>query len=253
MILTRNEEKNIKRCLESVRFADEIILIDDNSTDQTVEIAKKFGAVIYLRALNFDFASQRIYGLEKAVGDWVFFVDADEVVTPELAKEINLVVEKGSAKEAYYIKRRDFWWGRELRQGEVRKVRNQGLIRLIKNKSGSWEGKVHEIFRSRGTIGRLNSYLNHYPHPTLKEFIEEVNSYSSIRAKELLLQGKETNTMEIVLYPFFKFMLNYFLCFGFLDGPPGFVYSFMMSFHSFLVRAKLYQYTKLDSRNTDDR
>ena len=139
------------------------------------------------------------------------------------------------------MKRRDYFWGKELKYGETKKVRNQGIVRLVKKGAGKWMGTVHEVFNTVENIGSLNGYINHYPHPTLKEFIEDVNTYSSIRAEELFNQGVKTNIFQIIFYPLIKFKYNYFILLGFLDGPAGFVYSFMMSFHSFLVRSKLYQ------------
>jgi glycosyltransferase involved in cell wall biosynthesis len=245
VILTKNEEKNIERCLQSVSFADEVIVIDDHSTDKTVEIAKKNKATVYEHALDNDFAAQRNFGLQKTEYDWVLFVDADEVVSTDLQKEISQAIVK-SIYEAYKIRRRDFFWGQELKHGETQKVRNNGLIRLMIKGSGEWSGSVHEEFYTKANVGMLKKFLDHYPHQTIKEFLESVNHYSTVRARELEKAGTKTNSFEIVLLPFGKFLLNYFLYLGFLDGPAGFAYSFFMSFHSFLVRAKLFQYTEYE-------
>lgn len=254
VILTKNEEKNIERCLKSIDFCDEIIVIDDFSDDETVELTRKFEANVYQRKLNNDFSAQRNFGLEKAKGEWILFIDVDEEVGEELKKEILEKVEIGNAKAeiaVYYIKRRDYWWGRELRFGEVKKTRTSGLIRLVKKNSGKWTYRVHEVFKASGYFGHLKSFINHYPHPTLKDFIEEINFYSTVRARELLSQGKKTNILEIIFYPSGKFILNYFVYLGFLDGAAGFVYAFMMSFHSFLVRAKLFQYMQIDAKQPE--
>lgn len=247
VVLTKNEEKNIERCLKSLDFCDEIVIVDDYSTDKTLGIIQKLEiksqnlkskVKIYNRKLKEDFAQQRNFGLSKANNEWVLFVDADEVVTEELKLEIQ---SSKLEKDAFYIKRRDYFWGNELKYGEVRQIRQIGLIRLIRKDSGLWMGDVHEVFHTAKNIGQLNGFLNHYPHPTLKEFISDVNRYSSIRAEELFNRGKETNVFEIIFFPFCKFFYNYFINLGFLDGPAGFTYAFMMSFHSFLVRSKLYQ------------
>lgn len=257
VVLTKNEEANIKRCLKSVDCCDEIIVIDDNSEDNTVKIAKEMGATVYQRALNSDFAAQRNFGLEKAKGDWILFIDADEEVTLELKREIIKMTSPLTLDPfplvAFSIKRRDFFWGKEMKYGETQKIRNNGLIRLVKKDSGQWTGKVHEEFiiqsatrRTEFKIRKFKNYLNHYPHPTVKDFLQEINFYSTLRAKELKAQGKKTYVFEIILFPLGKFMLNYFLKLGFLDGPSGFAYAFFMSFHSFLVRTKSYQYWNLD-------
>lgn len=242
VVLTKNEEKNIQRCLKSLDFCDEVIIVDDYSEDSTVEIASKFDKNIKVvqRKLNNDFAGQRNFGLSKSKNEWVLFVDADEVVTEKLRSEIkNLKFNK----ESFYIRRRDFFWNQELKFGEVKKVRDQGIVRLIKKSSGTWMGDVHEIFHTSKNIGKLDSFLNHYPHPTLKEFLNDINRYSDIRSQELYDRGVKTNIFEIIFLPSGKFIYNYIFNLGFLDGPAGFVYSFMMSFHSFLVRSKLYQMT----------
>ena len=285
VILTKNEEANIERCLKSVDFCDEIIVIDDNSNDNTLDkIRNKSRIQIFKRKLDGDFAAQRNFGTSKAGNDWVLFIDADEEMTKELKVEISRIFLnpfvraqdyssihdldfrfptssfklRGTSRgndtnpvPAFYLKRRDYFWDKELNWGETRKVKENGLIRLVKKDSGSWEGKVHEEFKLKtpalptgkliSNVKTLKNYLDHYPHQTLKEFLEEINFYSSLRAKELNSHGKKTNIFEIVFYPLGKFLLNYFLKLGFLDGAAGFTYAFLMSFHSFLVRVKLYQ------------
>ena len=250
IVLTKNEEKNIERCLKSLDFCNEIIVVDDYSGDKTIEIVYKVLKVhkvykVIQKKLNNDFAQQRNFGLSKVSNEWILFVDADEEVTRELMNEINRLDPRlhGDDANAYFIKRRDYFWNQELKFGEVKKVRNLGIVRLVKKNSGTWMGTVHEVFHTANKVGQINGFLNHYPHPTLKEFINDINYYSSIRAEELFNRGVKTNIFEIIFFPFGKFIYNYFLNFGFLDGPAGFTYAFMMSFHSFLVRAKLYQLT----------
>src|SRR3989339_985927 len=247
IILTKNEERNIKKAIKSVSFCNEIIVIDDDSTDKTIELAKSEGAKVYERKSNGDFAAQRNWAMEKAIHDWILYIDADEAISIELRKEI-ADIKMNFQHSAYLIKRRDYWWSREMKYGETQKARSYGIIRMMKKGSGTWMGKVHEEFEVKSATNethRLNGYIDHYPHPTLREFIEEINYYSSLRAKELKEQKIAASIFSTIFFPFFKFILTYFLYLGFLDGPPGFAYAFMMSFHSFLVRAKLYQYTKI--------
>lgn len=251
VVLTKNEEKNIIDCIKSLNFCDEIIIIDDYSTDKTLdkirnhksEILNKSRIQIFQRKLNGDFASQRNYGLKQAKGEWILYVDADERVSSDLKKAINCACTTSQVVQdrAYYIKRRDWWWGRQLKHGEVRKVRSKGIIRFVKKDSGIFMGNVHEVFHTAKHVSNLAGYLEHYPHPKVRDFIDDINEYSSIRAQELYNQGKTANFLQITLLPFGKFILNYFFYLGFLDGPAGFAYAFFMSFHSFLVRAKLYQ------------
>jgi len=260
IVLTKNEENNIEKCLNSIKWCDEIIIVDDYSVDRTLEkiqISKskfqiKSQIQIFKKKLNDDFAEQRNFGMEKASGEWVIFVDADEKVTRKLQNEISQVVLNRGRNDicSYYIKRRDYFWGRELKYGETKKLRDRGIVRLVKKNSGKWVGKVHEEFQANCKTGKLNGFLDHYPHQTIREFINEVNFYSSLRARELLDNGKKTNVFEIIFFPLCKFIYTYFIKFGFLDGPAGFTYAFFMSFHSFLVRTKLYQYTNYTRKSS---
>ena len=142
VVLTKNEEKNIGDCLDSISWCDETIVIDDHSTDKTVEIAKKKGARIFMRSLMQDFADQRNYGLEKAKGDWILFIDADERASSALWYEIMQHTSESIDDYAgFYIKRLDTMWGKALRHGETGNV---ALLRLAKKGAGKWEGTVHE-------------------------------------------------------------------------------------------------------------
>ncbi|MCL4364410.1 glycosyltransferase family 2 protein [Patescibacteria group bacterium] len=248
VILTKNEEKNIGNCLRSVMFCDEIVVVDDYSTDKTADIIRRVVRSkphkILQRKLAGDFAGQRNFGLSEVNNDWVLFVDADEVVSPQLKREIKKLKFN---EDAYALKRRDFFWGKELRYGEVSRVRRRGITRLVKKKSGYWQGNVHEIFYTAKSVAVLNGFIDHYPHPSLKDFLHSINTYSSLRAVELYDHGVKVNLFDVVSFPLAKFLYNYLLSLGFIDGPEGFVYAFLMSFHSFLVRAKLYQFYQLKS------
>ena len=225
--------------MESVSFSDEILIVDNGSSDQTVSIARDNGARVIHVSNATDFSQLRNRGIESAKNDWILFIDADERVSNELRDEI-IDKRQKSSMGTYYIKRRDHWWGKSLRFGEVHRAYSRGFIRLIQKGSGTWIGSVHEVFHTNGAVGRLNAYIDHYPHPTLKDYISDINEYSSRRAQELFRRGKTTSVFEIVSFPIFKFLYTYILLLGFLDGVEGFAYSFLMSFHSFLVRSKLY-------------
>ncbi len=249
VVLTKNEEKNIERCIESLVFCDELIIVDDNSNDSSLEIAEKYKVKIYQRPLHNNFSEQRNFGMQKAKEDWILFIDADEEVTEGLKREIMESIQSHDVA-AYYIKRRDFFWGKELMFGETATVRNKGLIRLMKKSSGKWIRPVHEEFRTEGKTSQLNSYLNHYPHPSINEFLQDINTYSTLRAQELYKNKSSLNAVSIIIYPLAKFILVYFIKLGFLDGPAGFAYAFFMTFHSFLVRAKLYQYLHVHEKSS---
>ncbi len=238
IILTKNEESNIAACLNSVSWCDEKIVIDDQSTDNTVEIAKNKGAKVFSRTMGNNFSDQRNYGLEKAQGDWILFIDADERVSSALWYEImQHTSEAIDDCIGYYIKRQDTMWGRTLKHGEVGNI---VLLRLAKKNTGKWEGSVHEQWKVRGKTKLLKNSLDHFPHPTVAEFLREISYYTDIRSQELFKKNVKSSWLSIIIYPKSKFILNYFFKRGFQDGLAGFVFAMMMTLHSFLVRSKLW-------------
>lgn len=240
VVLAKNEEKNIADCIDSVSWCDEILVIDDNSKDKTAEIAKRSGAKVFVHPLNNDFSGARNFGLSKTTGDWVLFIDADERVTTSLSENIKDQISKikDPKTTGFYIKRKDILWGKELKHGEVRQMK---LLRLAKKNSGKWEESVHEKWIAKGKIGELKNPLIHYPHQNISDFLKEINFYTDLRAKELFNRGIKTNWLEIIFYPKVKFFLNYVFKMGFLDGLEGLIFAILMSFHSFLVKGKLWQ------------
>lgn len=236
IVLYKNEEKNIENCLKSLSFCDEIILIDDDSTDKTLEIVKKYASKIFQKSLGNDFSQQRNFGLSKSKNEWVLFVDADEVISEELQNEIVSKTQNGSF-DGFYIPRQDFLFGKKIKHGDVGNI---SIIRLGKKGKGKWEGQVHEIWRLQGKTGKLKNPILHYPHQSISEFISEIDFYSTIRAQELFSEKKRSGIFQIIFYPKMKFLKLYIFKLGFLDGMPGIVHAILMSLYSFLVRGKLY-------------
>lgn len=243
IILTKNEEKNIFECLKSISWCDEIIVIDDSSTDKTLKIVKEFkhsNLTLFEHLLEHDFSKQRNFGLDKAKGDWILFIDADERVSETLRDEIKNLISNSDRTEklnGFYIRRVDFIWGKDLRYGETGNIK---LLRLARKDSGRWEGKVHEEWKIKGNVGELTNPLIHYPHQSISEFLKDINFYTGLRAQELYRRGERANFLSILIYPKMKFIQNYFLKLGILDGMEGLIFAITMSFHSFLVRGKLW-------------
>jgi len=237
VVLTKNEEKNIEICLQKLGWCGEIIVVDDESTDNTIPLAKKYQAIVYKHSLGDNFAQQRNFGLEKAKNDWVLFVDADEEISDKLQNEILENINNDSV-QGFFLKRKDVMWGKKLNHGEQGNIK---LLRLAKKNSGRWAGNVHETWNIKGKIGFLNNPILHYPHSSIKEFLKEINFYSDLRAQELHRRGEKANWLTVLLYTKAKFFQNYILRLGFLDGIEGFIVAILMSFHSFLVRGKLWQ------------
>lgn len=237
IVLTKNEEKNIVDCLERLLFCDEVLVVDDNSDDRTVEIAKKMKAKVIKHSLDNNFSKQRNYALEVAKNDWILFIDADERVSSALAGEI-IQVTAENKYDGFFIKRVDTIWGKRLRYGEAGSA---WRLRLAKKTAGKWAGVVHEGWFIYGRVGELSNELDHFPHQRVEEFVKEINYYTTLRALELHKNGTIVHWYDIILYPKLKFLRNFFLRLGFLDGLPGFIFALIMSFHSFLVRGKLWK------------
>lgn len=241
VVLAKNEENAIIDCIESISFCNEILIIDDYSSDRTIEIIenlKNKKVKIFQRKLGDDFSSQRNFGLDKARNDWVLFVDADERVSLSLQYEIlSNLTSSINQYVGYFIPRRDIIWGKTIMHGEQGSMK---LLRLAKKNYGSWKGKVHEKWVIKGKTYTFNNYLMHLPHQTIGEFLTEINYYTSIRANELFEKKISTSTWSIITYPKAKFLFNFFIRRGFLDGIEGLIVAILMSFHSFLVRAKLW-------------
>ena len=235
IVLTLNEEKNITRCLEALKFCDVILVVDSGSTDKTVSLAKKAGITV-LKHEFLDFSDQRNWALSQAKTPWVLFVDADEVVPVKLAEEITSAVKKIEYK-GFLIPRKDYMWGKKLTHGDVGRVR---LLRLARRGVGDWHGSVHETWHIEGNVGVLRHSLNHYPHPTVVEFLQEVNRYSTLRAQELYSAGQHASLFQIIFFPIGKFLWLWICKLGFADGTAGFVHAMTMAFYSFLVRGKLW-------------
>lgn len=236
IILTKNEEKNIVDCLESVSFCDEVIVIDDESTDRTLEVAKNNGAKVFTNKLKDDFSQQRNFALSQVSHEWVLFIDADERVSQPLVQEIKKAIRNESI-DGYRIPRMDKLFGKVIRHGELL---NKKFVRLARKNSGKWEGSVHEEWKVGGKVVTLENPILHLPHQTISEFLQEINYYTTLRARDLHRKGVTTSWYGIIFYTKAKFIQTYFLKRGFLDGLPGFVLSMIMSMHSFLVRGKLY-------------
>jgi glycosyltransferase involved in cell wall biosynthesis len=237
IILSHNNEGQIKKTLDSVAWSDELIVMDDNSEDNTVSIAQKSRARVVKRSVAGDFAAQRNTALKEAKGEWVLYVDSDEIVSAALQKEIQRTISEDDAV-GYMMRRQDYMYGKPFLHGETASVK---LLRLAKKNAGAWVRPVHEVWEVKGKVKELSEPLLHYPHPSVAEFLEDINNYSTLNASYLYKKKVHVAAWHIVAYPVAKFLRNYIVHRGFLDGTRGTILAIMMSFHSFLTRAKLYQ------------
>jgi len=236
VIITHNEENNIRECLESVKWADEIIVVDSDSTDSTEEICRAFG-VNFIKESWKGFALQKNSAIEKATRDWILSLDADERVTPELRTEIASLMESGNLKDGYFIARKNFFLGRWIRRCGWYPDYNLRLFQKGKGLFGIRE--VHEAVQLNGTAGHLKFPMEHHTYKSLEDFMNRLDRYSTLAAKELLKEKKTYGILHIVFRPLYTFISMYFLRLGFLEGYYGFFLSVLYAFYTFLKYIKL--------------
>lgn len=243
LLLTHNEEKNLQRYwiwIDKCKTINEIVVVDDNSDDQTQEILKKLETKktkvkIFERGLDNNFSDQRNFGISKTTNNWILWLDADEKPSKNLIRFLNHI--DNLQYNNYAFKRNDIFIDYELKHGENA---SQYFVRFFDKRYGRFTGAVHEIWQTPKEIESRKIHIHHYPHQSLKGFIKKINFYSNIRAQELFDQNQKSNLFQIIFYPLGKFIKDYFFKLGFLDSTPGIIMALGMSFHSFLVRAKLW-------------
>ena len=222
-IITKNEEANLARTLASVRWADEIVIVDSGSTDRTAEIAREFGAKFFVEEWR-GFGAQKNSAIAKCSGDWVLSLDADEEVSAELAEDIRGLLRSQPEHEAYFLPRRNFFLGRWIRHGGYYP---DPKLRLFRRGGAQFEERaVHETIRRSGPAGRLRGDLIHHAYPTLDAYIEHMNRYSALGATQAVPRGKTSRSIftflwNVFVIPVATFKYNYFLRLGFLDGREG--------------------------------
>jgi glycosyltransferase involved in cell wall biosynthesis len=213
IIPTYNEENYIQDCLLSVSFADQIIIIDSFSTDNTLELTKEFSCEIVHRKFD-NFSNQKNEAIKLAKSDWILFIDADERVTEKLKYEIKETLENAK-HQAYKIKFPHFYMNRFLYHTENR------VVRLVRNKNIHFEGEVHEKLLHEGSVGLLKNFMIHYTYKGLFNYIKKKDSYAWFQAKMLKDKNKSANYFFLVFKPFYRFFHTYIIRRGFLDGVPG--------------------------------
>lgn len=235
VVITQNEERKITNCLHSVSWADEIILVDGESKDATVEKASVFTQKIHRRTFD-NFANQKNYGIGLASGDWIFSIDADEVVNPELKEAVQKSVRDGSSYDGFYVKRRNFLFGKELRFGGQSREK---ILRLFKREKGKFDQPIHEKVIVPGAVGDLPGELMHYSSGSVEEYLRKLSLYTDFEARWMAKQGKAIRRRDVCVRPFLRFGYNYLLRLGFLDGYEGFLYHSLSFFYDVIKRARL--------------
>jgi (heptosyl)LPS beta-1,4-glucosyltransferase len=242
VIMTKNEEAKIARCIRSSLFADEIVIIDSGSTDKTKEIARAFDAQIYEQPW-LGFSAQRNKGASLAKHDWVLFLDADEVVSSELAASIQNVMHGPlDERDAFSFDRRGDFLG-VLLPNESRPSKRKNFIRLYNRHFGSYDTtmNVHEEVRFPGKAIPLSGVLYHWNGHTMDELISLFNRYATLEAQELNRLGKRTTALEIFVRPILRFLWSYVIKGGFRLGTRGLIHSLLKGSSDFMRYAKLWE------------
>lgn len=236
VIITKNEEHNIRRCLESVKWADEIILIDSQSTDNTVEIAGEYGVKIFSPEWR-GYGPAKQEGVNNATGEWILSIDADEEATPELTEEIKKILTADENYDGYLINRHTNFMGKWINHcGWYPDY----LLRLFRKGSGNFnDAVIHEKVEINGKTRELKSELLHYSYPTLEAYLERLNQYTTLGAEVALANGKKAGNFDIVFRPFISFIDHFLTHQGFQDGIEGFVISVMSSVSVMVKYVKL--------------
>jgi glycosyltransferase involved in cell wall biosynthesis len=241
IIITRDEAKNIRRCLESVRWADEIVLVDSGSTDDTKKIASGFTDRIF--DLKWEgFGPTKEFARTQAREDWIFSLDADEEVSEKLREEIKRTVDSPDPADGYLIPRRSNFLGRWMGHGGWYP---DSVLRLFKKDRGRFTlSQVHEGVQVRGKIGRLRNDLLHYTDPDFHHYLTKLNRYTSLDAVGLFDAGRKSTLWDVTLRPPAAFLKMYLVRAGFLDGIHGLILAGASAFHVFSKYVKLWHLGK---------
>ena len=250
VIITKNEEQNIARCVESVKWADEIIVIDDHSTDRTLEIAARYGAQVHSLPWQ-GYGHAKREGVKRARGNWILSIDADEEVSSELAGEIRHILSNGTPYSGFYLPRKTNFLGRWIYHSGWFP---DPVLRLFQMKQGDFsEAAVHEKVLLDGNVGILKGDLRHYSDPNLEHYLEKFNRYTTLGAEEAYLKGKKSRWFDIIVRPPVAFIKHYISKQGFRDGFEGFVISVMSAVAVFVKYAKLRHLIKKEIFSKDGR
>ncbi len=239
-LITYNEEDNIGAALESIKWIDEIVVLDAHSKDKTVHIAHQYTDKIFVQTWK-GYVKQKNYAFEKASFEWILSLDADERVTDDLREEIETLRKTGFTCDGYFIPRKTFYLGRWIKHcGWYPNYQ----LRLFRKSKACWVGgSVHERCKVDGISCYLKNPLQHYTYKNIYDHIERMNLYSSLSAQDRIKKGKKTSLIEIIIAPIAAFIKSYVLKRGFLDGIPGLIVSTVIAHYAFLKRAKVWEKT----------
>lgn len=245
-VITKNEERNIARCLESAAWADDIVVVDGFSTDKTVDIAKSLGARVIEHKFSGSFADERNVGNENARHDWVLHIDADDVVTADFRKKIAGVLAGNEGAVIYKFRRRNFFLGHSMDHGGF----HHYIPNLVNRKHVRYEGDVHEVPVYKGAMGTIDADIDHYPFDSIDQFIQRQNRYARLAAKKMLEADGVLSERQIkkglINRTFKVFWKSYVKKQGYKDGVYGLIFGILFAFINFLKWAKYWELVKKD-------
>jgi len=237
-IVTRNEAARVGACLDSVSWADEIVVLDSGSTDGTQDLCRARGAIVIDRPWE-GYAAQKNLAIDQTRHAWLLSLDADERVTDGLRDRILEVLASGGPADGYRIPRRNFFFGKWLRHGDLWPDHQ---IRLFRRDRGRFNAKaVHESVEVEGEIAELSEPIDHYSYDRVSEFFDRQVRYAALAAEDLATQGKVAGWTDFALRPLFRFLKSYILKSGWRDGREGFLVSVGSAFYVFMRAAFLWE------------
>ena len=233
-----NEENNIADCIESVRWADEIFIVDSFSTDSTLDIAGRYTERIVQHEY-VNSARQKNWAIPQATHEWVLVVDADERVTPELRDRIERILSTDPPHDAYNIKRMSYFFGKLIRHCGWHK---DYLVRLFKRDAGRYEDiEVHADVKVPGSVGTIHEYFTHYTDESFAQYFEKFDRYTALSAADLFRKGVQPTWLRITIRPMWRFFRMYILRLGFLDGLHGLILCGLSAMVVFTKYARLWE------------
>ena len=240
ILITRNEESNLDDCLASLEgVAQQIVVVDSNSTDRTLEIAQNYGALMAYPTDWPGFGPQKNRALDLATGDWVLSLDADERLTPALKSEILMAMNHPAHVDCFAIPRLSWYCGRFIRHSGwspdyVERLFKRGTARFS-------DDLVHERLIPNGTVAKLKNPMLHYSFMNYAQVLDKLNRYSSASAEQAFAKGKKSSPAKAVLHGMWAFIRTYILRAGFLDGPQGFALAISNAHGTYYRYMKLWQ------------
>lgn len=232
VVLARNEEVRLKKLLPTLSFCQQIVVVNNTSTDKTEEVAVSLGATVINQA-GTDFSILRNSGLKQVETPWALFIDADETLSGDTKNEIIQIVNNPEIKTVgYRIRRINYFLGRKMKYGDMA---HDWLVRLARKDAGTWRRGVHEVWAVKGEVGQLKNPLEHHTADDLTDYLEKIIFWAKLHAQANLAEGKKASFWKVLLYPKAKFIKSYLIQQGWRDGVHGLVYAMIMAWHSFLA------------------